>query len=118
MQNLKQNSQTITFAGVNAHFQNGIAKKQIRDLQDSPRSMILTAKNNWPTAISPALWPYALRMANEVYNYTIHDKSRFMKFEVFNNAKAESPASIWMSSICSQTGAATRQQGTQVGGTI
>ena len=65
-----QAGQTISYCGVNAHFQNGVAEKRIRDLQDQARTMMLHAKARWPQAISVNLWPYALRMANDVRNST------------------------------------------------
>jgi hypothetical protein len=36
--------QRLTFCGVNAHFQNGIAKKAIRDLCESARKQLLHAR--------------------------------------------------------------------------
>ena len=39
-----QQGQMILFCGVNAHFQNGVAEKRIRDLQDSARTQLLHAK--------------------------------------------------------------------------
>jgi hypothetical protein len=65
--------QTISFCGVNAHFQNGIAEKRIRDLQEQARKQLLHAKARWPTAIEINLWPYAIRNANDIRN-TIADK--------------------------------------------
>jgi hypothetical protein len=41
----KQQQQTISFCGVNAHFQNGIAEKIIRDIQEQARTMLLHAKS-------------------------------------------------------------------------
>ena len=55
--------QINTFCGVNTHHQSGIAKKRIRDLRDCPRSMLVLAKHNWPAAITPHLWDFALRYA-------------------------------------------------------
>jgi hypothetical protein len=43
--------QTISFCGVNAHFQNGIAEKMIRDLQESTRKQLLHTKARWPKAV-------------------------------------------------------------------
>jgi hypothetical protein len=40
-QDLKNNNQTITFCGVNAHWQNGVAEKRIRDLTENARTMLL-----------------------------------------------------------------------------
>ena len=60
--------QTISFCAVNAHHQNGKAEKKIRDLQEAARTMILHAKQRWPSAVTVNLWPYALRMANDIAN--------------------------------------------------
>jgi hypothetical protein len=68
MQAIKDAGQTITFCGVSAHFQNGVAKRRIRSLQDQARTMFIHAQHRWPTAIDAHLWPYALRTANEVFN--------------------------------------------------
>jgi hypothetical protein len=68
MQAIKDAGQTINFCGVNAHFQNGVAERRIRSLQDQTRTMMIHAQHRWPTAIDAHLWPYALRTANEVFN--------------------------------------------------
>ena len=60
----------MTYCGVNAHFQNGVAEKHIRDLQERERTMLLFAVHKWPRMISMAIWPYALRTSNEVRNAT------------------------------------------------
>lgn len=62
--------QSITYCGVNAHFQNGVAEKRIRDLQEQATTMLLHAEAKWPKVISANLWPYALRMANDSLNAT------------------------------------------------
>ena len=67
---LQQSHQTISFCGVNAHFQNGIAERKIRDLQDHSRTMLIHATKRWSSAITAHLWPYALRIANAVLNET------------------------------------------------
>ena len=61
-------NQRLTFCGVNAHFQNGIAEKAIRDLRESARKQLLHANHRWPAAIHLALWPYALRYATYLHN--------------------------------------------------
>ncbi len=60
--------QWLTFCGVNAHFQNGIAEKAIRDLRENARKQLLHARQRWPAAIHLALWPYALRSAGNLHN--------------------------------------------------
>jgi hypothetical protein len=64
----EQARQRLTFCGVNAHFQNGIAEKAIRDLSESARKQLLHAHQRWPAAVHLALWPYALRNAAHLHN--------------------------------------------------
>ena len=80
--------QAITYCGVNAHFQNGVAERRIRALQDSARTMLLHAKHRWPSAIDTALWPYALRSANDITNVTadISRKDRKSPLELFTSS--------------------------------
>ena len=61
-------NQRLTFSGVNAHFQSGMAERRIRDLQESARTMLIHAQRRWPTAITTHLWPYAVRYANDMFN--------------------------------------------------
>ena len=68
MDNVHQTHQTITFCGVGAHHQNGIAKQQIRDLMESTRTMLLHAAQQWPKAITSNLWPQALKHTTNVQN--------------------------------------------------
>jgi hypothetical protein len=70
MEAIKESGQTITFCGVNAHFQNAVAERRIRTLQDQARTMLIHAQHRWPKAVDAHLWPYALRIANEVHNST------------------------------------------------
>ncbi len=60
--------QQLTFCGVNAHFQSGIAKRAIRNLSESTRKQLLYARTRWPQAVHFALWPYALCNAALLHN--------------------------------------------------
>jgi hypothetical protein len=55
MAHLKAKQQMISHSGINAHFQNALAEKQIWDLQDAARTMLVHAKQFWPKAISAHL---------------------------------------------------------------
>ena len=83
IQACKDNNQGITYCGVNAHFQNGVAEKRIRDLQEQARTMLLFAVHKWPRMLSIALWPYALRTANEVRNATPMENQTKTPLELF-----------------------------------
>ncbi len=41
-------NQKLTFCGVNAHFQNGIAKRAIQDLSESAQKQLLHTRQQWP----------------------------------------------------------------------
>ena len=52
--------QRITYAGVGAHHQNGVAERIIRVLQDLTRTQLIHANQIRPPATNAHLWPYAL----------------------------------------------------------
>ena len=60
--------QGFSYSGVNAHFQSGIAEWRIRELQDNARVLLIHAQRRWPTAVTPNLWPYAIRMSSDAFN--------------------------------------------------
>ena len=66
----RQQKQDLTFAGVNAHHQNGVAERRIRELQEKTRVMLIHATKRWPGVVTIHLWPYAIRMANQAFNAT------------------------------------------------
>jgi hypothetical protein len=45
LEGLTQENQSITYCGVNAHHQNGIAEYRIRDLKEQVHTMILHAQH-------------------------------------------------------------------------
>ena len=69
MKSIEEKGQTISFSGVGAHHQNGIAEKRIRDLQRRATTLLLHAQRRWPDAINTHLWTYAIRSANDSRNY-------------------------------------------------
>jgi hypothetical protein len=83
-QDCEKQHQALSYCGVNAHFQNGIAEKRIRDLQDNARTMMIHAQARWPSVITTNLWPYAMRTGNEIHNYTPRMKDGQTPIELFS----------------------------------
>jgi transposase InsO family protein len=70
MNSIEEKGQTISFSGVGAHHQNGIAEKRIGDLQRRATTILLHAQRRWPDTINTHLWTYAIRAANDSRNYS------------------------------------------------
>ena len=51
--------QTISFCGVGAHHQNGVAENHIERLTRGSRTNLLHAQWRWPEAIGEILWPFS-----------------------------------------------------------
>ena len=62
---VKRANQTMTFCGVNAHHQNGVAERRILDLSDKARAMLIDARHRNPH-VTDNLWPFALRQASAI----------------------------------------------------
>ncbi len=95
----QQQGQGLTFAGVAAHHQNGIAERWIRELQEMAHTMLIHAHHRWPNAITPNLWPYALQMANDAINVmpNLKFKDAQMPIESFTGTKVASSPKHWHS---------------------
>ena len=61
--------QLITFCGVGAHHQNGIAERYIKSLTLGGRTLLLHAKRMLPEYISTILWPFAIKCYAERMNH-------------------------------------------------
>ena len=87
IQDCKTQGQSISYCGVNAHFQNGIAERRIRDLQEQTRTSLLYTMNKWRKMILICLWPYAMRHANDVANATPKKGENNSPLEKFSGVK-------------------------------
>ena len=61
--------QHLTFCGVGAHHQNGVAESKIKQLTLSSCTMLFYAQRYWPEYITTMLWPFTLLAAAERMNY-------------------------------------------------
>ncbi|KAI2494997.1 hypothetical protein MHU86_19516 [Fragilaria crotonensis] len=102
----KSGSQGLTSTGVNAHHKNGVAERRIRELLELARATLIHANSRWPDAVTLNLWPYAIRMANDVVNHTpsFQNKERWSPMEIFTNSQVASNPSqtletVWMPSV-------------------
>jgi hypothetical protein len=93
----KAKGQGLTFAGVNAHHQNGVAERRIRELQDMARTMLIHANSRWSDSVTTNLWPYAIRNANEAINNTpnFKDEERKTPVELFSNSRVTANPRHW-----------------------
>ena len=84
VQDCQKQRQGVTYCRVNAHFQNSIAEKKIRNLQEQTQTMILHALHKWSSMLSVHLWPYGLHTANDICNSTPHKGSNVSPIELFS----------------------------------
>jgi hypothetical protein len=73
------------FCGVNAHLQNGIAKRMIQDLSESAHKQLLHARACWPAAVHFALWPYTLCNAALLHNSLQVLEDGLSRLELFSS---------------------------------
>lgn len=93
----KTKQQGLSFAGVNAHHQNGVAERKIGILTELTRTNLNHTCQKWPGVITYNLWPYAMRMAVEAINHTVTAKSNFTNtpHNIFSNLRAEVRTYEW-----------------------
>ena len=82
--NCEKQKQGLTFCGVGAHHQNGIAEQMIQTLTSAARAMLVHALSVWPEAITVSLWPYALYHKMDRHNRLHLDKFGYTPLERFS----------------------------------
>jgi hypothetical protein len=55
--------QTLSFNGVGAHRQNGVAERSIQTVMNMARAIMLHATLHWPEHSFTDLWPLAMNYA-------------------------------------------------------
>ena len=82
---VSKSNQSITFCGVGAHHQNGVAERRIQDLCESTRAMLIHAAHRNPS-VTANLWPYALNHASYVRRMIPRDGHSKSPEEFFTKA--------------------------------
>ena len=82
-QHAELNDQEITYSGVGAHHQNGVAEQKISTVTHWARAMLLHSYQNWPELARLDLWPFALEHAVYIWNHLPQQDIRLSPIEVF-----------------------------------
>ena len=65
---IKKGSQSISYSGVGAQHQNGVAERAIRTVVERARTMLIHAAIRNPEFVEVSLWPFALSHSCHVWN--------------------------------------------------
>jgi hypothetical protein len=79
--------QSITFSGVGAHHQNGVAERTIRLVVERARAMMQHAHLHWPAEFQLDLWPFAMHYACWLHNNIPDRDSGLSPIEIFCGTK-------------------------------
>jgi hypothetical protein len=81
----------LSFAGVNAHDQNGKAERRIGVLQEQTRTQLIHANRRWPTTVTANLWPHALHTANDSITSvpSLQDKRMRSPIQIFSSTEVD-----------------------------
>lgn len=80
---LISDEQELTFSGVGAHHQNGIAERAIRTVTERARAMMQHTHLHWPDEFQVELWPFALDHACWLHNHTPNLHHGWAPIEIF-----------------------------------
>ena len=82
---VKHAGQSLSFSGVGAHHQNGVAERGVRTVTSWARTMMLHAVLHWPEhAHDLSLWPFALNHAVWMWNNLPKRGSFMAPLELFS----------------------------------
>ena len=80
---LATDEQELTYSGVGAHHQNGVAERAIRTVTERARAMMQHSFLHWPDEFQVELWPFALDHACWMHNHTPHLRHGWAPIEIF-----------------------------------
>ena len=80
----------MSYSGVGAHGQNGVAERAIQTVVTSARTMMLHQALLWPEQFDMRLWPFALDQAAYLYNHLPNKFSPVAPLELYTGSKLDS----------------------------
>ena len=104
MQEIYDSEQLISFSGVGAHHQNGVAERAIRTVVTKARTMLSHAQLRWPECTGSELWPMAMQHATYLNNIIpninegLSPEEKFAKMLKPTNRLTELP--VWGCPAC------------------
>ena len=69
LEDLKRCKQTITFSGVGAHHQNGVAERTQATITSWSLAMMMNLMIHWPQEYDRCLWPFAMDYVEWIWNH-------------------------------------------------
>jgi hypothetical protein len=91
---LEIQQQDITFSGVGAHFQNGVAERAQQTITYWARAMMMHQLLHWPDQFDPKLWPFALEQAAHLWNNMPKQGSIFTPLELVMKLRRPGPSPL------------------------
>ena len=80
-------NQKLSFSGVGAKFQNGVAERGIQTVSNMARANMLHATMRWPGRKFLDLWPFAIQYAVWVHNHLPPNGAGWSPTELWNRQK-------------------------------
>lgn len=84
---LEIQNQSISYSGVGAHHQNGVAERALQTTTKWALAMMMHQLVHWPTQFDPALWPFALEHAVHIWNNMPRERAGLTPNELFAGIK-------------------------------
>lgn len=90
-QAIQRANQSLSFSGVGAHHQNGVAERAIKTIMELARSMLLHAALMWSDPINEGIWPFAVDHAIYLWNNLPNVDSGLTPNEIFRQVRLDTP---------------------------
>jgi hypothetical protein len=86
--------QKISFSGVGAKHQNGIAERTIQTICNWARAQLLHQVLHWPDSANLELWPFAIEHAVYIWNHLPRKDTKMAPIEMFTRSKLSNATNL------------------------